>query len=255
MTRQRLVIGNWKMNPPTLTAAIDLARRVARGPAPKGVQVGVAPPSIFLPEVADALRETPIAVYAQDISAEEGGARTGQVSAAMVKAFAVATLVGHSEVRRELGDDDERVARKLARALNDGLAAVLCIGESGAEFDAGETGDVLVRQLSEALRGLRTAGEISRLPERLVIAYEPVWAIGTGRPATAAHASTAALAIRQLLSDAVGPDGDAISILYGGSVTAAGAPEFATSDGIDGALVGGASLDAVEFAGIVRAFG
>jgi triosephosphate isomerase len=254
MRRQRLVIGNWKMNPASLTAAIDLARRVARGPAPRGVQVGVAPPAIYLAEVADALRETPIVVYAQDISAEESGAFTGQTSAAMVGAFAAATLVGHSEARRYLGDDDERVAKKLVRAITEGLGAVLCVGEREDEFDEGATEDVLAAQMTPALRALRDAGEIGRLEDRLIVAYEPVWAIGTGKPATAEHASAAASTIREVMRADFGLDGSTIPILYGGSVSASTAAQFAKAEGIDGALVGGASLDAQEFADIVRAF-
>ena len=254
MTRQRLVIGNWKMNPPTLTAAIDLARRVARGPMSRDVQVGVAPPAVYLAEVADALRETPIVVYAQDVSVEKSGAFTGQISAAMVRAFAAATLVGHSEARRYLGDDDERVAKKLLRAIAEGLGAALCVGEREDEFDQGATEDVLAAQMTPALRALRDAGEIGRLKDRLVVAYEPVWAIGTGKPATAEHASAATRTIREVMRADFGLDGPTIPILYGGSVTAATAPQFAGADGIDGALVGGASLDAQEFADIVRAF-
>ena len=253
MTRLRLVIGNWKMNPSTPTAAIDLARRVARGPAPKGVQVGVAPPAIFLPAVSDALRESPIVTYAQDVSAEESGAYTGQVAVAMVRAFAAATLVGHSEVRRHLGDDDERIARKLVAAITGGLGVVLCVGEKAEELDAGTTDAVLTAQLGPSLRALRASSGGTKSAERLVIAYEPVWAIGTGRPATAAHASAAARTIREVMGRA-GVDGSAIPVLYGGSVSASAAADFAKADGIDGALVGGASLDAMEFAGIVRAF-
>jgi len=254
MTRKRLVIGNWKMNPPTLTAAIDLARRVARGPAMRDVQVGVAPPTIFLAAVADALRETPVVVYAQDVSAHESGAFTGQVSVSMVSGFAAATLVGHSEMRRYLADDDQRVAAKLVRALKGGLGAVLCVGEREDEFDSGATDRVLATQLTPALRALREAGEDRALPERFVVAYEPVWAIGTGRPATAEHASAAAKTIRELMRKDFGLDGSTIAILYGGSVSAAGASQFAKAEGIDGALVGGASLDAQAFADIVRAF-
>jgi triosephosphate isomerase len=253
MTRPRFVIGNWKMNPATPTAAIDLARRVARGPSPKGVQVGVAPPAIFLAAVASALRETPIAVYAQDVSAEDAGAFTGQVSATMLTSFASATLVGHSECRRHLGDDDERVARKLVAALRAGLGAVLCVGEREDEFDAGATEDVLAAQLMPAMKAIRGAGG-ERLVDRLAIAYEPVWAIGTGRPATVEHAAAAARTVREVMTREGALDGGAVPILYGGSVNAAGATAFAKADGIDGALVGGASLDAPEFAEIVRAF-
>jgi triosephosphate isomerase (TIM) len=255
MTRPRIVIGNWKMNPQSVEAAVELARLVAASPKPRGVRVGIAPSSIALPAVADAVRGSDIAVYAQDVHWEEKGAYTGQISAPMVKPFAVGSIVGHSEVRRDLGDDDVRVAKKTVRALKDGLLVVLCVGERENEFDAGATEDVLVAQMTPVLRALSEAHEIDTLSERFVVAYEPVWAIGTGKPATAAHATAATRTIRRVMREEVGLDGDTIPILYGGSVTAATALEFAKADGIDGALVGGASLKAEEFASIVRAFG
>ena len=255
MTRPRIVIGNWKMNPSSVEAAIELARLVAASPKPRGVRVGIAPSSIALPAVADAVRDLDIAVYAQDVHWEEKGAYTGQISAPMVKPFAVGAIVGHSEVRRDLGDDDARVAKKTVRALKHGLLVVLCVGEREDEFDAGATEDVLVAQMTPVLRALSEAHDIDTLSERLVVAYEPVWAIGTGKPATAAHATAATRTIRRVMREEVGLDGEAIPILYGGSVTAANAGEFAKADGIDGALVGGASLKAEEFASIVQAFG
>ena len=254
MTRPRIVIGNWKMNPPSLEAAIELARLVAASPRPRGVRVAVAPAAIALPAVADAVHGSDIGVYAQDVHWEEKGAYTGQISTPMVKPFVLGSIVGHSEVRRELGDDDARVARKTVRALRDGLHVVLCVGEREDEFDAGATEDVLAAQVAPVLRALFDAGQAGSLSERLVVAYEPVWAIGTGKPASAAHATAAARKIRQVMRDEVRLDGDTIPILYGGSVTAAGAAEFARADGIDGALVGGASLKAEEFARIVKAF-
>jgi triosephosphate isomerase len=218
--------------------------------APKGsVQVGVAPAAIALLPVSHALRGSHIDVYAQDVASEEKGAYTGQISAAMLSGHAVGSIVGHSEVRRDLGDDDLRVARKLARAIAGGLRVVLCVGESEAQNLAGETERVVARQIAAAVAPLQAARERAAM---LVIAYEPVWAIGTGRPATGAHATAAARVIRGALESA-GLTRD-IPILYGGSVTAAGAPEFASAEGIDGALVGGASLVAQEFAGVVRAF-
>ena len=253
MTRPRIVIGNWKMNPLTPSAATTLATAVGRD-AGRVVRVGVAPPALFIPAVSEALRETRVGVYAQDVSAEEKGAFTGQLAAAMLTSYVNGSLVGHSEARRYLGDDDERVARKLMQALRGGLEAVLCIGEDEDEFDEGATEDVLAAQLGPPLRALAEADRDGRMAERFVIAYEPVWAIGTGRPATGEHATAATKTIRRVLEEDGGIDGDAIPILYGGSVTAAGAAEFAKAEGIDGALVGGASLKAEEFAGIVRAF-
>jgi len=245
--RERLVIGNWKMNPPTIAEAVELARDVA-GRDAGGVAVGVAPPAIALAAVADALRDANVDVYAQDVHWEERGAFTGQISVSMVRGLAVGTIVGHSEVRRDLGDTDERVAKKLARAVGAGLRPVLCVGESAAEHAAGSASIVVARQIVAGLREAQRRGL-----ERLVVAYEPIWAIGTGNPATGTWATTLARTIRAALKQS-GLDAEAIPILYGGSVSARSVGEFADADGIDGALVGGASLDADEFAAVVRAF-
>ena len=250
MTRPRLVLGNWKMNPPTIADAVALAHAVAAA-APRGeVAVGVAPPAIALPAVAAALDGTHVTVFGQDVHWEDRGAYTGQIAASMLAGLAVGTIVGHSEVRRDLGDDDTRVARKLARALAAGLRVVLCVGESEAQNLAGETEAVVARQVAADVAPLRADRERAT---QLVIAYEPVWAIGTGRPATGAHASAAARVIRRSL-EAAGLPGESTPVLYGGSVTAADVRQFATAEGIDGALVGGASLRASEFGAIVRAF-
>jgi triosephosphate isomerase len=245
--RERMVIGNWKMNPPTIADAVELARNVAER-MPGGVAVGVAPASIALPAVADALRETNLDVYAQDVHWEERGAFTGQVTVSMIRDLAVGAIVGHSEVRRDLGDTDDRVAKKLARAVAGGLRPILCVGESAAEHAAGEAIAVVARQIAADVAQAERRGL-----GRLVVAYEPVWAIGTGNPATAEHATAAARAIRAALKRA-GLDGDAIPVLYGGSVSSRSVGEFARADGVDGALVGGASLDPDEFAAVVRAF-
>jgi len=250
MTRPRLVLGNWKMNPPTVTDAAALARSVAEAAAPEGVAVAVAPPAVALAAVAEALRGTQVIVYAQDVHWEDKGAYTGQISASMLVGIAAGTIVGHSEVRRDLGDDDTRVARKLARAFAAGLRVVLCVGESEAQHLAGDAEAVIARQVAANVAPLRADRERAT---QLVIAYEPIWAIGTGHPATGAHAAAAARVIRRSV-EAAGLSGDRTPILYGGSVTAAGAGEFARAEGIDGALVGGASLKAEEFAAIVRAF-
>ena len=250
MTRACLVVGNWKMNPATIAEAVALGRAVVSS-APSGdVGVAVAPPAIALAAVADALRGTPIGVYAQDVHWEDRGAYTGQIAATMLAGIAAGTIVGHSEVRRDLGDDDARVARKLARAIAAGLRVVLCVGESEAQHLAGDAEAVVARQVAADVAPLRADRERAA---QLVIAYEPIWAIGTGRPATAAHATAAARVIRRTL-EAAGLPGDRTPILYGGSVTAAAVSEFAAAEGIDGALVGGASLKPEEFGAIVRAF-
>jgi triosephosphate isomerase (TIM) len=245
--RERIVIGNWKMNPPTIADAVELARNVAER-MPGGVSVGVAPAAVALPAVADALRDANVDVYAQDVHWEERGAFTGQISVSMVRGLAMGTIVGHSEVRRDLGDTDARVAKKLARAASAGLRLILCVGESAAEHAAGEAAAVVARQVAADVAQAERRGL-----ERLVIAYEPVWAIGTGNPATGEHATAAARAIRAALKHA-GLDAEATPVLYGGSVSARSVGEFARADGIDGALVGGASLDPEEFAAVVRAF-
>jgi len=250
MTRARLVIGNWKMNPPTIAEAVALARAVVAAAPAGDVGVAVAPPAIALAAVADAMRGTHVLVYAQDVHWEDRGAYTGQIAASMLAGIAAGTIVGHSEVRRDLGDDDTRVARKLARAIAAGLRVVLCVGESEAQLLAGDAGAILARQVAADVAPLRAARERAG---QLVIAYEPIWAIGTGRPATGAHAAAAARVIRRGL-EVAGLPADSTPVLYGGSVTAAGVAEFAAADGIDGALVGGASLKAEEFGAIVRAF-
>jgi triosephosphate isomerase len=248
MTRGRLVIGNWKMNPPSIGEAVALAREVVATLPPARVEVGVAPPAIALGAVAEALRGTAVAVYAQDVHWEDRGAYTGQLSVAMLRGVAAGAIVGHSEVRRDQGDDDARISQKLARVLGAGLRAVLCVGETETQFAADETETVLKRQIERDLNDVRGV-----TADRFVVAYEPVWAIGTGRPATGPHASAAARAIRTALR-VHGVPADDIRVLYGGSVTASTVAEFASAEGIDGALVGGASLKPGDFTAIVRAF-
>ncbi len=245
----KLVIGNWKMNPESVEDAVTLANIVAAAPRVSGVDIGVAPPTIALAAVGAALAGSHVAVFAQDVHWEEKGAYTAGTSVAMLKGNAVGSIVGHSEVRRDLGDDDVRVSKKLARAIGAGLRVVLCVGESETQFLAGQAESVLAKQIAADTSPLTAARDKAG---GLVVAYEPIWAIGTGRPATAQHATMAASVIRRALERAGLPG--ATLILYGGSVTAANAAEFAGAQGIDGALVGGASLRADEFANIVRAF-
>ena len=247
MSRTRLVIGNWKMNPASQSDAVALARTVAA--IPRGAaEVGVAPPAIALAAVSEAVRGSGVGVYAQDVHWEDKGAYTGQLSVAMLRGLASGAIVGHSEVRRDQGDDDARVAKKLARVLAAGLRAVLCVGETEAQFAAGETESVLTRQIERDLAEVPGASA-----DAFVVAYEPVWAIGTGRPATGAQAAAAARTIRTALR-VRGLEADGIRVLYGGSVSGASVAEFAAADGIDGALVGGASLKSDDFAAIVQAF-
>ena len=253
MSRGRIVIGNWKMNPGSSAEAVVLARSVAASPLATGVAVSVAPPALFLPAVAEALRASPVGVYAQDVHWEEQGAFTGQIAASMLAPVVRGVIVGHSEVRRDQGDDDERVAKKMVRALTHGLWTVVCVGETLDAYLAGRSASVVAAQTAVIGHAVAAAESVGARRDRIVFAYEPIWAIGTGRAATAAHATICADAIRTELQRSAGIDAEAIPVLYGGSVTAANASEFADARGIDGALVGGASLKA-EFGAIVAAF-
>ena len=250
--RRPIIAANWKMHKTHLEAiqAVQKLSYLLDKKDADAAEVVICPPFTALRSLqtlfdADRL---PYGLGAQDVHWEEKGAFTGQISATMVRGLAEGAIVGHSEVRRDQGDDDVRVARKLARAVAAGLRPILCVGESEAEFVAGESTNVVARQISADLAAL-VRGSVGRL----VVAYEPIWAIGTGRPATGAHATAAARAIRTALRG-MDVDADAVPVLYGGSVSAKSVVEFARADGIDGALVGGASLDPDEFGAIVRAF-
>jgi triosephosphate isomerase (TIM) len=203
-----------------------------------GVGVVVCPPFVSLAEAAQSLEGTPIAVYAQNAHWQESGPFTGEVSPRMLQeAGAVGTIVGHSERREYFGDTDETVARRAAHALEAGLEVIACVGENESERESGRTEAVLERQVS-ALRGAVGAAA------RLTLAYEPVWAIGTGRTASAEQAQEAHEFIRSLLD---------VPILYGGSVKPENAGELLAQADVDGALVGGASLDAESFGAICEA--
>jgi triosephosphate isomerase len=241
------VIGNWKMNL-TAAAADALVDGIAAS-AGGGIacELGVAPPFPYLARVAARLRGTPIRVGAQDVHWEARGAFTGAVSAEMLLDVGASfVLVGHSERRQHFAESDEAVRRKAAAAASAGLDVVVCVGETEAERDAGRALHVVERQVRAALDGL-DGGAFARIR----LAYEPVWAIGTGRTPTEADIAEVHRAIRSLL----GARGAGTPVLYGGSVNAGNAPSILAIPDVDGALVGGASLDAGSFAAIARAAG
>ena len=249
-TRRTLVAGNWKMHPADRQSAVELAISVARAAVGIGAEIIVCPPAIWLVEVAAALRGTSVGVGAQTMHAEERGAFTGEISPLMLAGVAAYVILGHSERRRYDGETDEGVAAKVASAAAHGLVPIAAIGETAEERAAGATERVIERQLRAAISRLeRLEGS------GLVLAYEPVWAIGTGEAASGGDAQAAAAQIRALLREA-DPDGaDEIRILYGGSVAPGMADAYFSQPDVDGALVGGASLDAAGFVAIARAAG
>ena len=248
MARTPIVAGNWKMNT-TAASARDLVDGIKAGglDALTAVEKVLCPPFPYLPLVAAATQGTSLRVGAQDMHWEEKGAFTGAVSPAMLRDYAAYVLIGHSERRASFGETDETVNRKLLAALAYGLAPIVCVGETGDQQQSGATATVLRRQVHGALDGVS-------LPEGAVIAYEPVWAIGTGVAATVDDATTAIAFIR---GEVAALQGDAVAtslrILYGGSVSPANIADFVAQDGIDGALVGGASLQAESFIAMVVA--
>jgi triosephosphate isomerase (TIM) len=253
--RPVIIAANWKMNTTPADAA-DLALTIAARTRADGVVRVICPPFVCLASVRDALQsaDEAVAVGAQDVHHELAGAYTGDISAAMLVGLATWVIVGHSERRRDHSETDAQISGKLRRAVDAGLRPILCVGEQLEQREAGDAEPVVATQLAGALAGhepaaLRDAG--------LVIAYEPVWAIGTGRNARGADAAAMAGAIRSAV-EAAGWDAtsaDQVPVLYGGSVTAANIAEFLSEPSIDGALVGGASLKPDEMAGIVARAG
>jgi triosephosphate isomerase len=247
--RAPFVAGNWKLNPPGLEAARDLASRVAAAaPELAECRLVLIPPFTAIGAVAGALAGSAVGLGAQDLYWEDQGAYTGEVSGPMLKDAGCAfVLVGHSERRQHFGETDETVNRRTRAALKAGLTPIVCIGEVLEERDAGRTLERIDRQLVRGLEGL--SGQDL---ERIVIAYEPVWAIGTGRTATPGQAEEVHAHIRGRLGETYGNDAVGCAIIYGGSVKPANSyPLFKERD-IDGFLVGGASLDAGSFAAIAR---
>lgn len=248
-TRTPLVAGNWKMNT-VVREARDLASGVASGLAGiAGVDVVLCPPFTTLAEVGRVLGGSPVELGAQDLHWEPRGAYTGEISAEMLWDLGCTyVIVGHSERRRLLGEVDEAVGRKVAAAACGELIPILCVGESLEEREAGRTERIIQTQARIGTLGLAPDQAV-----QLVVAYEPVWAIGTGAPATGAEAGRVARLLREWLGEWFGDAAAGMRILYGGSVTPETIGEFVSQPEVDGALVGGASLNAGTFAAIVRA--
>jgi triosephosphate isomerase len=245
--RRKLVVGNWKMNGSHPTNAELLASILAAGPL--GCDAAVCVPFPYLGETAVALAATHLRWGSQDCSAQEKGAFTGEVSAAMLAEFGCRyAIVGHSERRQFHAESDQFVADKARAALARGVTPIVCVGETLAQREAGATEEVVKRQLSAVIHCLgHCVGEV-------VVAYEPVWAIGTGRTATPEQAQQVHALLRAQLK-AAAPNAEAVRILYGGSVKADNAATLFAQADIDGGLVGGAALDAKSFVEICHAAG
>jgi len=250
MIRKKLIAGNWKMNK-TSADAVSLARELVLSLGTQSdVDVVICPPFTALEAVAGAIDGSLIKLGAQNMHFEASGAFTGEVSAPMLRAiFATHVILGHSERRTLFGETDELVNRKVLAALKNQLRPILCVGESLAEREAGSTLKVIQAQTERALEG------VSReMAASVVVAYEPVWAIGTGKVATAEQAQEVHGFIRGLLTKLQGePTAQRVRILYGGSMKPANAAELLTQKDIDGGLIGGASLEARSFVELVRA--
>lgn len=255
--RTPLIAGNWKMHR-GVAESVALARAVLhRLDRAASSEVVIAPVFTALHAVHEALGAglparggARVALAAQDVFWEDEGAFTGEISAPLLKDVGCAyVIVGHSERRQHFGETDDAVRRKVGAALSHGLSAIVCVGETLEQREAGRTEAIVLGQLDAAVQGLSTL-------ERVVVAYEPVWAIGTGRTAQAADAQAVHAAIRARLAGRFGAsEGERVRILYGGSVKPSNAAELLAQPDIDGALVGGASLEAESFVAIVEAAG
>lgn len=247
--RQRLIAGNWKMHGSRAFVA-GYAAALKAQPLPDGVALLLLPPTVYLVELARALAPLPVALGVQNVHADPEGAFTGEMAAEMAADIGASwALAGHSERRAHCGETDAQVAAKVTAARRAGLNAILCVGETLAERDAGSAEAVVSRQLEAVVQ---TLGDDEL--HGLVVAYEPVWAIGTGRTATPAQAGDMHGHIRARMAALAGrPVADKVQILYGGSVKPDNAVALLAQPDIDGALVGGASLDPAAFAHIAAA--
>ncbi len=247
--RKAMVAGNWKMNKTlseTATLLTELKPLLAEF---DNVDLVVCPPFVDLSLAFEMLKDSKIKVGAQNLHWESSGAYTGEVSASMLKDICSHVIIGHSERRAMFGESDETVNKKIFAALGAGLQPIVCVGETLEENEAGLTGEVVGRMVREGLKDLSSEEAI-----KIVLAYEPVWAIGTGKTATPEQANAVHKdIIRPILREMFGEEvGDSIRILYGGSVKPSNAAELFGQSDIDGGLIGGASLKAEDFLGIVK---
>jgi triosephosphate isomerase (TIM) len=248
--RTPLIAGNWKMNK-TVDEACELVSKLRQSLSPfSTVERVVCPPATALLPISAILDESPIGLGAQNMHWEDAGAFTGEISPAMVKEFCEYVILGHSERRQYFAETDQTVNKKIKAALKAELTPIVCIGETLEENEAGKTAEVLTRQIKFGWEGLSEAEA-----EMTVVAYEPIWAIGTGRAATAEDANhiigdVVRAQLKELFGNTVA---ESIRILYGGSVKGSNAREYFSQSDIDGALVGGASLKVEDFTAIVEA--
>ena len=244
--KQKLIAGNWKMNG-SLAANESLIQALLAGVKQPVAAVAVCVPSVYLAQIQQLLAGHSIALGAQDISAHEAGAFTGEVSGAMLKEFGVRyCIVGHSERRQYHAESDALVATKTQRALANGITPIVCVGETLAEREAGKTEEVVKRQLAAVIH------ENGHCISEIVVAYEPVWAIGTGKTASPEQAQQVHAVLRAQLK-AASSQADRIQIIYGGSMNAANAAQLLAQADIDGGLIGGAALKAADFLTIIDA--
>ena len=244
--RKAIIAGNWKMNN-TASEGVALVKAIAPLVTEATCDVVVCVPAIDIPAVSEALKGTNIRLGAENVHFAEKGAYTGEISAAMLKEYGVEyVIIGHSERRQYFGETDETVNKRTLTALTSGLTPIVCVGETLEERETGKTENVLHRQLEEGLKGVEDL-------TKLVIAYEPVWAIGTGKTATAAQANETIGYIRKTLGELFCEKCAAkVRIQYGGSMNAGNCKELMAQEEIDGGLIGGASLKAPDFSAIVN---
>ncbi len=248
MSKKKLIAGNWKMNG-SLAANEALLQGIRSGLQSPGCDIAVCVPAAYLAQCQSLLAGGPVDLGAQDVSQHESGAYTGEVSVAMLKEFGVRyAIVGHSERRQYHGETDAVVAAKAQRALAGGVTPIVCVGETLTEREAGKTEEVVKRQLAAVIH------LNGHCISEIVVAYEPVWAIGTGKTASPEQAQAVHAVLRAQLKAAT-PQADRIQILYGGSMNAANAAQLLAQPDIDGGLIGGASLKAPDFLTIIAAAG